>query len=224
MAAINGDWLEALKDEFKKDYYKQLFEKVNEEYRTRLIFPPANDIFNAFHLTPLKDVKVVILGQDPYHGNNQAHGLCFSVKPEVEIPPSLVNIYKELHDDLGCTIPDHGYLVKWAKQGVLMLNTVLTVRADQANSHRGIGWEEFTDAAIRVLNTQDRPIVFILWGRPAQMKKAMLNNPKHLILEAPHPSPLSSYRGFFGSRPFSKTNQFLEANGVEPIDWQIDEL
>lgn len=224
MAAINGDWLEALKDEFKKDYYKQLSEKVNEEYRTRLIFPPANDIFNAFHLTPLKDVKVVILGQDPYHGNNQAHGLCFSVKPEVEIPPSLVNIYKELHDDLGCTIPDHGYLVKWAKQGVLMLNTVLTVRAHQANSHRGIGWEEFTDAAIRVLNTQDRPIVFILWGRPAQMKKAMLNNPKHLILEAPHPSPLSSYRGFFGSRPFSKTNQFLEANGVEPIDWQIDEL
>ncbi|MBS6402410.1 MAG: uracil-DNA glycosylase [Tyzzerella nexilis] len=224
MAAINGDWLEALKDEFKKDYYKQLFEKVNEEYRTRLIFPPANDIFNAFHLTPLKDVKVVILGQDPYHGNNQAHGLCFSVKPEVEIPPSLVNIYKELHDDLGCTIPDHGYLVKWAKQGVLMLNTVLTVRAHQANSHRGIGWEEFTNAAIRVLNTQDRPIVFILWGRPAQMKKAMLNNPKHLILEAPHPSPLSSYRGFFGSRPFSKTNQFLEANGVEPIDWQIDEL
>ena len=224
MAAINGDWLEALKDEFKKDYYKQLFEKVNEEYRTRLIFPPANDIFNAFHLTPLKDVKVVILGQDPYHGNNQAHGLCFSVKPEVEIPPSLVNIYKELHDDLGCTIPDHGYLVKWAKQGVLMLNTVLTVRAHQANSHRGIGWEEFTEAAIRVLNTQDRPIVFILWGRPAQMKKAMLNNPKHLILEAPHPSPLSSYRGFFGSRPFSKTNQFLEANGVEPIDWQIDEL
>ena len=224
MAAINGDWLEALKDEFKKDYYKQLFEKVNEEYRTRLIFPPANDIFNAFHLTPLKDVKVVILGQDPYHGNNQAHGLCFSVKPEVEIPPSLVNIYKELYDDLGCTIPDHGYLVKWAKQGVLMLNTVLTVRAHQANSHRGIGWEEFTDAAIRVLNTQDRPIVFILWGRPAQMKKAMLNNPKHLILEAPHPSPLSSYRGFFGSRPFSKTNQFLEANGVEPIDWQIDEL
>lgn len=224
MAAINGDWLEALKDEFKKDYYKQLFEKVNEEYRTRLIFPPANDIFNAFHLTPLKDVKVVILGQDPYHGNNQAHGLCFSVKPEVEIPPSLVNIYKELHDDLGCTIPDHGYLVKWAKQGVLMLNTVLTVRAHHANSHRGIGWEEFTDAAIRVLNTQDRPIVFILWGRPAQMKKAMLNNPKHLILEAPHPSPLSSYRGFFGSRPFSKTNQFLEANGVEPIDWQIDEL
>ena len=222
MAAINGDWLEALKDEFKKDYYKQLFEKVNEEYRTRLIFPPANDIFNAFHLTPLKDVKVVILGQDPYHGNNQAHGLCFSVKPEVEIPPSLVNIYKELHDDLGCYIPNNGYLVKWAKQGVLMLNTVLTVRAHQANSHRGIGWEEFTNAAIRVLNEQDRPIVFILWGSPAQRKKEMLNNPKHLILEAPHPSPLSAYRGFFGSKPFSQTNAFLEKNGLTPIDWQIE--
>ena len=224
MGAIQNDWLQAVGGEFRKPYYKELYDFVKEEYSTRVIYPPADDIFNALHLTPLKDVKVVILGQDPYHGNNQAHGLCFSVKPEVEIPPSLVNIYKELHDDLGCTIPDHGYLVKWAKQGVLMLNTVLTVRAHQANSHRGIGWEEFTDAAIRVLNTQDRPIVFILWGRPAQMKKAMLNNPKHLILEAPHPSPLSSYRGFFGSRPFSKTNQFLEANGVEPIDWQIDEL
>ena len=167
---------------------------------------------------------MVILGQDPYHGENQAHGLCFSVKPGVEIPPSLVNIYKELQDDLGCTIPNHGYLTKWAKQGVLMLNTVLTVRAHQANSHRGIGWEEFTDAAIRVLNEQDRPIVFILWGRPAQMKKSMLNNPKHLILEAPHPSPLSSYRGFFGSKPFSQTNDFLVAHGEEAIDWQIDEL
>ena len=224
MAAINGDWLEALKDEFKKDYYKQLFEKVNEEYRTRLIFPPANDIFNAFHLTPLKDVKVVILGQDPYHGNNQAHGLCFSVKPDVEIPPSLVNIYQELHDDLGCYIPNNGYLTKWAKQGVMLLNTVLTVRAHQANSHRGIGWEEFTDAAIKILNEQDRPMVFILWGRPAQAKKSMLNNPKHLILEAPHPSPLSAYRGFFGSRPFSKTNEFLKEHGVAPIDWQIENV
>ena len=224
MAAINGDWLEALKDEFKKDYYKQLFEKVNEEYRTRLIFPPANDIFNAFHLTPLKDVKVVILGQDPYHGPGQAHGLCFSVKPDVEIPPSLVNIYQELHDDLGCFIPNNGYLKKWAEQGVMLLNTVLTVRAHQANSHRGIGWEEFTDAAIRILAGQDRPMVFILWGRPAQMKKPMLTNPKHLILEAPHPSPLSAYRGFFGSRPFSKTNEYLEANGLEPVDWQIENI
>ncbi|MGN0405967.1 MAG: uracil-DNA glycosylase [Bariatricus sp.] len=224
MAALNNDWLDALKGEFRKPYYKKLFETVNQEYRTHRIYPPSDDIFNAFHLTPLKDVKVVILGQDPYHGDGQAHGLCFSVKPDVEIPPSLVNIYQELHDDLGCRIPSHGNLTKWAQQGVLLLNTVLTVRAHQANSHRGIGWEEFTDAAIQVLNAQDRPIVFILWGRPAQLKKRMLNNPKHLILEAPHPSPLSAYRGFFGSRPFSQTNQFLEANGLVPIDWQIDEL
>nr|WP_294467780.1 uracil-DNA glycosylase [uncultured Sellimonas sp.] len=224
MAAIQNDWLDALKDEFRQPYYKKLFQTVNEEYRTRRIFPPADDIFNAFHLTPLHEVKVVILGQDPYHGEGQAHGLCFSVKPGVDIPPSLVNIYQELHDDLGCTIPNHGCLTKWAKQGVLLLNTVLTVRAHQANSHKGIGWEEFTDAAIRKLNEQDRPIVFMLWGRPAQAKKAMLHNPKHLILEAPHPSPLSAYRGFFGSRPFSQANRFLEAQGIEPIDWQIDPI
>ena len=224
MAAINNDWLDALKGEFSKPYYKKLFETVNQEYRTHRVYPPADDIFNAFHLTPLKDVKVVILGQDPYHGDGQAEGLSFSVKPGVDIPPSLVNIYQELHDDLGCTIPSHGNLVKWAEQGVLLLNTVLTVRAHQANSHRGIGWEEFTDAAIRVLNTQDRPIVFILWGGPAQRKASMLHNPKHLILKAPHPSPLSAYRGFFGSKPFSQTNAFLEEHGLEPIDWQIDEL
>ena len=224
MAAIQNDWLQVLQGEFGKPYYKQLFQTVTTEYKTHQVFPPADDIFNAFHFTPFHDVKVVILGQDPYHGDGQAHGLCFSVKPEVAIPPSLVNIYQELHDDLGCTIPSHGYLTKWAKQGVLMLNTVLTVRAHQANSHRGIGWEEFTDAAITALNKEDRPIVFILWGRPAQMKKRMLNNPKHLILEAPHPSPLSSYRGFFGSRPFSQTNNFLVANGLAPIDWQIEEV
>ena len=224
MPAISGEWFRALKDEFGKEYYKKLFQIVKNEYQTQLIFPPADDVFNAFHFTPLDQVKVVILGQDPYHGEKQAHGLCFSVKPEVDIPPSLVNIYKELHDDLGCTIPSHGYLEKWARQGVLMLNTVLTVRAHQANSHRGIGWEEFTDAAIRVLNEQDRPIVFILWGRPAQMKKSMLTNPKHLVLEAPHPSPLSSYRGFFGSKPFSKTNQFLVDRGLSPIDWQIEDV
>lgn len=222
MAAINNDWLDALKGEFSKPYYKKLFETVNQEYRTHRVYPPADDIFNAFHLTPLKDVKVVILGQDPYHGDGQAEGLSFSVKPGVDIPPSLVNIYQELHDDLGCTIPSHGNLVKWAEQGVLLLNTVLTVRAHQANSHRGIGWEEFTDAAIRALNTQDRPIVFILWGGPAQRKASMLHNPKHLILKAPHPSPLSAYRGFFGSKPFSQTNAFLEEHGLEPIDWQID--
>lgn len=204
MAAINNDWLEALNDEFKKPYYKKLFATVNQEYKTRLIFPPADDVFNAFHLTPLHKVKVVILGQDPYHNNGQAHGLCFSVKKGVEIPPSLVNIYQELHDDLGCAIPEHGCLTKWAEQGVLMLNTVLTVRAHQANSHRGIGWEEFTDAAIMALNGQDRPIVFILWGSPAQQKAKMLNNPKHLILKAPHPSPLSAFRGSLEAGQFAR--------------------
>lgn len=222
MAAISNDWLEVLQDEFKKPYYKQLFQTVNQEYRTRKIFPPAEDIFNAFHLTPFHQVKVVILGQDPYHNYGQAHGLCFSVRKGVEIPPSLVNIYQELHDDLGCTIPDHGCLTKWAEQGVLMLNTVLTVRAHQAHSHRDIGWEEFTDAVIRALNKEDRPIVFILWGAPAQRKASMLDNPNHLILKSPHPSPLSAFRGFFGSRPFSKTNAFLKERGETEIDWQID--
>ena len=224
MAAISNDWLEPLKPEFSKEYYKKLYYTIMDEYKKHLVFPPADDVFNAYSLTPLKDVKVVIIGQDPYHNFGQAHGLCFSVRPDVEIPPSLVNIYKELQDDLGCYIPNNGYLVKWAKQGVLLLNTVLTVRAHQANSHRGLGWEEFTDATIRVLNEQDRPIVFILWGSPAQKKKAMLNNPKHLILEAPHPSPLSAYRGFFGSKPFSKTNEFLIQNQLEPIDWQIENV
>ena len=224
MAAISNDWLAPLKPEFAKPYYATLYKKVKEEYSTRQIFPPADDIFNAFALTPLSQVKVVILGQDPYHGDGQAEGLCFSVKPGIDIPPSRMNIYKELHDDCGCYIPNNGSLVKWAKEGVLLLNTVLTVRAHQANSHQGIGWEEFTDAAIRILNEQDRPIVFLLWGRPAQMKKAMLNNPKHLILEAPHPSPLSAYRGFFGCGHFSQTNRFLKANGLDPIDWQIENL
>lgn len=224
MAAISNDWLEPLRPEFSKPYYKELYAKVKEEYAKHLVFPPSNEIFSAFELTPLADVKVVILGQDPYHNVGQAHGLCFSVKPDVAIPPSLVNIYKELESDLGCYVPNNGYLVKWAKQGVLLLNTVLTVQAHRANSHRGIGWEEFTNAAISVLNEQDRPIVYILWGAPAQTKKKMLSNPKHLILEAPHPSPLSAYRGFFGSKPFSKTNAFLEANGLVPIDWQIENV
>lgn len=221
MSGLKGDWYDALQGEFKKDYYKKLFDMVNGEYQTREIFPPPGEIFNAFHLTPLKEVKVVILGQDPYHNNRQAHGLCFSVQKGVEIPPSLVNIYKELHDDLGCTVPSHGCLTKWAEQGVLMLNTVLTVRAHQANSHREMGWEQFTDAAIMALNSQDRPIVFILWGSSAQRKSSMLKNKQHFILKAPHPSPLSAYRGFFGSKPFSQTNEFLESHGVNPIDWQI---
>lgn len=224
MAMISNDWLTELSPEFHKPYYKELYQFVLQEYNTTQVFPPSEDIFNAFHLAPLSEVKVVIIGQDPYHNVGQAHGLCFSVKPDVDVPPSLVNIYKELHDDLGCYVPDNGYLVKWAKQGVLLLNTVLTVRAHMANSHRGKGWEEFTDAAIRALNKQDRPIVFILWGRPAQMKEKMLNNPKHLILKAPHPSPLSAYNGFFGSRPFSQTNRFLEEHGVASIDWQIENV
>ena len=222
MSMLDGEWAKAVGAEFKKPYYRDLYNFVRDEYATHVVYPPADDIFNAFHLTPLKDVKVVILGQDPYHGDGQAEGLSFSVKPGVDIPPSLVNIYQELHDDLGCTIPNHGCLTKWAEQGVLMLNTVLTVRAHQANSHKDIGWEEFTDAAIMALNSQDRPIVFILWGAPAQRKARMLTNPKHLILKAPHPSPLSAYRGFFGSKPFSQTNDYLRAHGVEPIDWQIE--
>ncbi|MEE0954607.1 MAG: uracil-DNA glycosylase [Eubacterium sp.] len=224
MGAIEGAWKEALDGEFHKPYYKKLFDTVGQEYRTHRIYPPAQDIFNAFHFTPLDRVKVVILGQDPYHEPGQAHGLSFSVKPGVPVPPSLVNIYQELHDDLGCRIPNNGCLEKWAKQGVMLLNTVLTVRAHQANSHRNIGWEEFTDAAIKVLADQDRPMVFILWGSPARRKKAMIYNPKHLILESPHPSPLSAYRGFFGSRPFSRTNAYLEAHGLQAIDWQIDDV
>ena len=224
MAAIANDWLVPMSGEFKKPYYRKLYETVKSEYETKEVYPAPDDIFNAFAFTPLSKVKVVILGQDPYHEPGQAHGLSFSVKPSVEIPPSLVNIYKELHEDCGCYIPNNGYLKKWADQGVMLLNTVLTVRAHAANSHTNIGWEEFTDAAIRVLNEQDRPMVFILWGRPAQAKAAMLDNKKHLILKAPHPSPLSAYRGFFGSRPFSQTNYFLTQNGLDPIDWQIENI
>ena len=219
-----GPWLPLLEPELQKPYFAELTRRVDEARSTVTVYPSENEVFRAFSLTPPDQVRVVILGQDPYHNDGQAHGLCFSVKPDVEVPPSLVNIYQELHDDLGCYIPNNGYLVKWAKQGVLMLNTVLTVRAHQANSHRGMGWEQFTDAAIRILNEQDRPIVFILWGSPAQKKAQMLDNPKHLILKAPHPSPLSAYRGFFGSRPFSKTNEFLVKNGLAPIDWQIENV
>jgi len=224
MAAIDNDWLPVLNEEFKKAYYKDLYTFVKNEYNTTACFPPAEDIFNAFHYTPLSNVKVVILGQDPYHEPGQAHGLCFSVKPGVPAPPSLVNIYKELNAYLGCKIPNNGYLEKWARQGVLMLNTVLTVRCHQAFSHKDHGWENFTDAAIKAVNSLDKPVVFILWGSPAQKKAAMLNNPKHLIIKSPHPSPLSAYRGFFGSHPFSMTNEFLEKNGLSPIDWQIEDI
>lgn len=222
---ITNDWLDAVGTEFKKPYYKELYGFVKEEYSSRVVYPPAEDIFNAFHFTPLEKVKVLILGQDPYHNENQAHGLCFSVLPQQkDIPPSLVNIYRELQEDMNCYMPDNGYLEKWAKQGVLLLNTVLTVRAHQANSHQGKGWEQFTDAVIQAVNTQNRPVVYMLWGRPAQSKIPMLTNPKHLILKAPHPSPLSAYRGFFGCKHFSQANAFLAENGIEPIDWQIENI
>ncbi len=224
MGAIQNDWLEAIGEEFRKPYYKELYDFVKEEYSTTAVYPPSDDIFNALHLTALKDVKVLVLGQDPYHGANQAHGLSFSVLPGQKIPPSLKNIYKELQDDLGCYIPNNGYLEKWAKQGVLMLNTVLTVRAHKPNSHQGKGWEHFTDAIIEAVNKEERPIVYLLWGRPAQSKIPMLNNPKHLILKAPHPSPYSADRGFFGCRHFSQANEFLQSNGQEPVDWQIENI
>lgn len=218
---LKNDWHDAISGEFEKPYYKELREFLINEYRTKQIFPPKNDIFNALHFTPLSEVKVLLLGQDPYHDDNQAHGLSFSVHKGEKIPPSLQNIYKELQDDLGCPVPDHGYLKTWADQGVLLLNTVLTVRAHQANSHQNKGWEKFTDAVIHAVNSQDRPIVIFLWGKPAQSKRVMLNNPKHLVLMAPHPSPLSAYRGFFGSKPFSTANAFLKTHGVEEIDWCV---
>ena len=221
---IDNDWLEPLSAEFKKPYYAKLYRFVNDEYNTRTIYPKKQDVFAAYDRTPLHKVKVLILGQDPYHEPDQAHGLCFSVSPGVATPPSLVNIYKELHDDLGCYIPNNGYLVKWADQGVMLLNTVLTVRAHAANSHQNMGWEQFTDATIAALNKEDRPIVFMLWGGSARRKAAMLNNPKHLVLEAAHPSPLSAYKGFLGCRHFSKANEFLSANGADPIDWQIENI
>ena len=222
--AIENDWLLPLSSEFKKPYYKDLYSFVKNEYRTRIVYPPSEDIFNAYSHTPLSEVKVLILGQDPYHEPGQAHGLSFSVNPKVPAPPSLVNIYKELNSDLGLKIPNNGYLTKWADQGVMLLNTVLTVRAHQAFSHAKHGWEEFTDATIRVLNEQDRPIVYMLWGKPAQEKAKMLTNKNHLVLFAPHPSPLSAYRGFFGCKHFSKANEFLAARGVKPIDWQIEDI
>ena len=222
---LKNDWAQYLNEEFEKDYYKNLRKFLAEEYRTKTIYPDMYDIFNALHFTPLSKVKVLILGQDPYHNENQAHGLSFSVPPsQKEIPPSLQNIYKELQDDLGCKIPNNGYLKKWADQGVLLLNTVLTVREHQANSHHGQGWEIFTDRIIELLNAREKPMAFILWGTPARRKKAMITNPHHYIVESPHPSPLSASRGFFGSRPFSRVNDFLKRTGQEPIDWQLPDI
>ena len=224
MKILKNNWQNLLEDEFKKEYYLQLRKFLINEYKTKTIYPNMYDIFNALHYTEYKDVKVVILGQDPYHGPNQAHGLSFSVKPGVPAPPSLMNIYKELNSDVGCYIPNNGYLKKWADQGVMLLNTVLTVRAGEPNSHKGIGWEYFTDKVISLLNDREEPIVFILWGKNAQSKVDIIKNPKHYIIKSVHPSPLSVHRGFFGSKPFSKANNFLMSIGKEPIDWQIENI
>ena len=221
MIKFDNEWDDLLKDEFKKDYYLKLREFLKEEYSSRTIYPPMYDIFNAFKYTSYSDVKVVILGQDPYHGKGQAHGLCFSVLKVVNPPPSLVNIYKELKSDTGFEIPNHGELTKWAKEGILLLNTTLTVREASPNSHKGKGWEIFTDNIISILNDREKPIVFLLWGGNARSKKALITNKNHLILETVHPSPLSAYGGFFGCGHFSKTNRFLQENNIEPIDWQV---
>ena len=221
---IGNDWDEHLKTEYDKTYFKELLEFVDGEYHTKEIYPRKNEIFNAFRNTSYKDTKVLILGQDPYHGENQAHGLAFSVQPNVAIPPSLLNIYKELQSDIGCFIPNNGYLIPWSDQGVLLLNTALTVRAHEANSHKGIGWETFTDRIIELLSERTDPVIFVLWGGNARKKKSLINNKKHYILEAAHPSPLSAYRGFFGCKHFSKINDILIKLGKTPIDWQIPNI
>lgn len=221
---LENRWDNILKNEFEKDYYKKIREFLKYEYSHYRVYPDMNDIFNSLKYADYDNIKVVIIGQDPYHEEGQAHGLSFSVKPGIEIPPSLVNIYKELHDDLGCYIPNNGYLVKWAKQGVLPLNNVLTVRAHLANSHKNCGWETFTDEIIRQLNEREKPVVFLMWGSCAKQKEALITNPNHYILKTVHPSPLSAYRGFFGCKHFSKANKILVENGEEPIDWQIENI
>ena len=221
MVSIGNDWDEILDGEFEKEYYLKIREVLKKEYFSMRVFPPMHDIFNALKYTPREKTKVVILGQDPYHEIGQAHGLSFSVGPGVDIPPSLQNIYKELHDDLGCPIPSHGNLTAWTAEGVMLLNAVLTVRAGEPASHRGIGWERFTDRTIAALNARKKPVVFILWGRFAQSKTALITAPQHHIIASPHPSPLSASRGFFGSRPFSRANAYLQADGIAPVNWEI---
>lgn len=222
MRLLNNDWDEILADEFNSEYYQKLREFLDYEYAHYTVYPKAKDLYNALRITSYADTKVVIIGQDPYHEPHQAHGFCFSVLKGNKIPPSLVNIYKEIHDDLNLPIPSHGELTKWARQGVLLLNTVMTVREHRANSHANKGWEKLTDAIIIKLNQKETPVVFLLWGANARNKKKLISNPKHLILESVHPSPLSAYNGFFGNHHFSKTNDFLIKNGQKPIDWRID--
>ncbi|MBQ9036467.1 MAG: uracil-DNA glycosylase [Erysipelotrichaceae bacterium] len=218
---INRSWDDFLQNEFRQDYFKKLSVFLKQEYAEKTIYPPKQEVFAAFYYTDLDKVKVVILGQDPYHEPNQACGLCFAIKPGNPLPKSLQNIYREIHDDLGLQMSNSGYLVKWAKQGVLLLNTVMTVERGKANSHKDHGWEQFTDHVISKINELDQPIVFLLWGNNAKSKRSLLNNPKHLVLTAAHPSPLSAYNGFFGCRHFSKANEFLSKNGVKPIDWKM---
>ncbi|MBW7473609.1 uracil-DNA glycosylase [Paenibacillus oenotherae] len=221
---FKNDWAPILDQEMAQPYYRDMRQRLANEYRTTTIYPSMHDIFNALHYTSYEGTRVVILGQDPYHGAGQAHGLSFSVQPGVKVPPSLQNIYKELRDDLGCPIPDHGYLVSWAKQGVLLLNNVLTVQAGQPASHQGMGWEQFTDAVVASLNNRKQPVAFILWGKHAQEKAASIDTNRHYILASPHPSPFAAHRGFFGSRPFSKVNAFLNSIGCPEIDWCVPPL
>lgn len=223
MVNIGNEWDELLKGEFDKEYYRKLRGFLAKEYKERTIYPNMYDIFNALKYTSYSDVKAVLIGQDPYHGPGQAHGLCFSVKRGVDVPPSLKNMYRELETDIGFKPPKHGELIEWAKQGVLMLNAVLTVRAGEANSHKGMGWEIFTDRVIELLNEREKPIVFLLWGGNARRKKLLITNPNHTVLEAAHPSPLSAYNGFFGCKHFSKTNEILKEAGQPPIDWTLTE-
>ena len=224
MVNIGNKWDDILKDEFEKDYYKKIREFLRYEYSHYTVYPKMENIFSALKLCDYDDIKVVIIGQDPYHEEGQAHGLSFSVQPGIEIPPSLLNIYKELQSDLGCYIPNNGFLEKWAKQGVLLLNNVLNVRAHMANSHKDCGWETFTDRIIEELNKRETPVVFLMWGSCAKKKELLITNPIHKILKAPHPSPLSAYRGFFGCKHFSTTNNILMENGELPIDWQIENI
>ncbi|HZG84993.1 uracil-DNA glycosylase [Paenibacillus sp.] len=224
MGILRNDWEQQVGDQFEQPYYLRLRAFLKEEYRTKTIYPEPHDIFNALHATPYGSTKVVILGQDPYHGPGQAHGLSFSVKPGVPSPPSLQNIFKELRDDVGAPIPNHGHLASWAEQGVLLLNAVLTVREGEPNSHKGQGWETFTDRVVEALNAREEPLAFVLWGSHAQAKGARIDGGKHLVIRSPHPSPLSAHRGFFGSKPFSRINAWLSAQGREPIDWTIRNL
>lgn len=222
-ALLNSDWQKVLSQEFDKEYFIQMNELLEKEYAQEVIFPPKEEVFNAFNYTTYDKVKVLILGQDPYHDINQAHGLCFSVRKGVKIPPSLRNIYKELHSDIAFTIPSHGNLEKWAKQGILMLNAVLTVKAHEAGSHAKIGWHSFTDSVISIMNDRQDPVIFVLWGNFAKTKTKLITNDRHIIIESAHPSPLAARRGFFGSKPFSKINEYLLELHKTPIDWQIEE-